>query len=227
MTADWAKLPYEVLGEDLQPDRQRGPGGQPGRVRHLVQAARHDRVGVRRTPMSPTSAAAKRRSGETTTCPWCSARCAIEAATCPSCGASLRDAADGDVLGVTQIDPSAVSPGAARSSHGGSTVVAHRRRPGRGGRIGGQGRAAASRGSPPRDAQARARGDRRRARGEGRIRRRRIASCRPRTRRERGRPGRRAGRGCPPPARRSCASRSCGSPTAAGSPGMSRPADAG
>ena len=35
MTADWAKLPYEVL-EDQQPHRQRSAGRQPGRVRHLV-----------------------------------------------------------------------------------------------------------------------------------------------------------------------------------------------
>jgi len=33
----------------------------------------------------------------------------VEAATCPSCGAQLRDAAGGDIAGVTQIDPSAVS----------------------------------------------------------------------------------------------------------------------
>ena len=56
--------------------------------------------------MSP---ARRKSSGETTTCPWCSATVPLEAATCPSCGAQLRDAADGDVLGVTQIDPSAVS----------------------------------------------------------------------------------------------------------------------
>jgi hypothetical protein len=31
------------------------------------------------------------------------------AATCASCGAPLRDAAEGDVLGVTQVDPAAVS----------------------------------------------------------------------------------------------------------------------
>jgi hypothetical protein len=35
----------------------------------------------------------------------------VEAVTCPSCGASLRDAAAGEVLGVTQIDPSAVIRG--------------------------------------------------------------------------------------------------------------------
>jgi ribosomal protein L40E len=56
--------------------------------------------------MSPTR---KKSSGETETCPWCSATVPIEAATCPSCGASLREAAEGEVLGVTQIDPSATS----------------------------------------------------------------------------------------------------------------------
>ena len=54
--------------------------------------------------MSP----AKKGSGETTTCPWCSATVPVEATTCPSCGASLRDAAEGDIPGVTQLDPSAV-----------------------------------------------------------------------------------------------------------------------
>ena len=56
--------------------------------------------------MSP---ARSKPSGETTTCPWCSATVPIEAAICPSCGAQLRETAEGDVLGVTQIDPSAVS----------------------------------------------------------------------------------------------------------------------
>ena len=55
--------------------------------------------------MSPAS---KKSSGETTTCAWCSATVPVEAATCPSCGASLRDAADGDIPGVTQVDPAAV-----------------------------------------------------------------------------------------------------------------------
>jgi hypothetical protein len=55
--------------------------------------------------MSPRKAAA---SGETSTCPWCSATVPVEAATCPSCGASLRDAADGEILGVTHIDPTVV-----------------------------------------------------------------------------------------------------------------------
>jgi hypothetical protein len=56
------------------------------------------------------SAARKKKTAEeSTTCPWCSASIPAAAATCPSCGASLRDAADGDILGVTQIDPAAVS----------------------------------------------------------------------------------------------------------------------
>lgn len=55
--------------------------------------------------MSPAS---KKSSGETASCPWCSATVPVEAATCPSCGASLRDAAEGDILGVTQVDPAAV-----------------------------------------------------------------------------------------------------------------------
>jgi hypothetical protein len=46
---------------------------------------------------------------ETTTCPWCSATVPATAVTCPSCGASLRDAADGEIAGVTQIDPAAVA----------------------------------------------------------------------------------------------------------------------
>src|SRR5262245_24068373 len=56
--------------------------------------------------MSP---ARRKPSGEMVTCPWCSAAVPAEAATCPSCGAQLRDAAEGDILGVTQIDPSATS----------------------------------------------------------------------------------------------------------------------
>ncbi|MEO8273925.1 MAG: hypothetical protein ABI620_07650 [Chloroflexota bacterium] len=59
------------------------------------------------SPPSRKSSGAK-ESGETSTCPWCSATVPVEAATCPSCGASLRDAAAGDILGVTQVDPAAV-----------------------------------------------------------------------------------------------------------------------
>jgi hypothetical protein len=45
--------------------------------------------------------------GDTTTCPWCSASVPATVASCPSCGAALRDSVEGDVLGVTQLDPSA------------------------------------------------------------------------------------------------------------------------
>ena len=47
-------------------------------------------------------------TAETETCPWCSASVPVAAATCPSCGAALRDAADGDIAGVTQLDPAAM-----------------------------------------------------------------------------------------------------------------------
>ena len=53
--------------------------------------------------------ASHRSEDETTTCPWCSASVPVEAVTCPSCGASLRDAAEGEILGVTQVDPAAVA----------------------------------------------------------------------------------------------------------------------
>ncbi len=46
MTADWARLPHELLATHLGPHHQRGAGHQPRRLRHLVQAARHHRVGV-------------------------------------------------------------------------------------------------------------------------------------------------------------------------------------
>jgi hypothetical protein len=47
-------------------------------------------------------------TAETATCPWCSATVPVAVSTCPNCGAALRDAVDGDIAGVTQIDPSAV-----------------------------------------------------------------------------------------------------------------------
>ena len=55
MTADWARLPYDVLERISQPDHQRGARGEPGRVRHHVEAARHDRMGVGRTAWTMTS----------------------------------------------------------------------------------------------------------------------------------------------------------------------------
>ena len=38
--------PLRPAGEDRQPHRERGPGGQPRLVRHHVEAAWDDRVGV-------------------------------------------------------------------------------------------------------------------------------------------------------------------------------------
>ena len=46
MTADWARLPHELLGAHLVAHRQRGARRQPRRLRHLVEAAVDDRVGV-------------------------------------------------------------------------------------------------------------------------------------------------------------------------------------
>jgi hypothetical protein len=40
-------------------------------------------------------------------CPWCSSPIPADSTTCPSCGAKLRDEADADIPGVTQIDPAA------------------------------------------------------------------------------------------------------------------------
>jgi RNA polymerase subunit RPABC4/transcription elongation factor Spt4 len=48
-------------------------------------------------------------ASQTTPCPWCSAAVPTDATTCPSCGAQLREAAQGDILGVTQIDPAALT----------------------------------------------------------------------------------------------------------------------
>ena len=55
------------------------------------------------------SDARKKPAAETTACPWCSAAVPVDASTCPACGAALRDAADGDVAGVTQVDMAATS----------------------------------------------------------------------------------------------------------------------
>ena len=46
MTADWARLPHELLAIDLVADRQRGQGHQPRGLRHQLEAAVHDRVGM-------------------------------------------------------------------------------------------------------------------------------------------------------------------------------------
>ncbi len=52
MTADWARLPHDLLGIDLVAHRQRGKGDQPRRLRHLVKAAVDDRVGIVTLPIA-------------------------------------------------------------------------------------------------------------------------------------------------------------------------------
>ena len=51
-------------------------------------------------------------------CPWCSTPVPADSATCPSCGAKLRDEADADIPGVTQIDPAATVSRAAPRGRG-------------------------------------------------------------------------------------------------------------
>jgi hypothetical protein len=41
-------------------------------------------------------------------CPWCSSELRGDPATCPSCGATLREEANAEIPGVTQLDPAAV-----------------------------------------------------------------------------------------------------------------------
>ncbi len=48
MTADWARIPYDVLETISNRDHQRDPRCEPRRLRHLVEAAGDDRVGVSR-----------------------------------------------------------------------------------------------------------------------------------------------------------------------------------
>ncbi len=47
MTADWVPLPYEVLKAHLQPHRERSARHQPRGLRHHVETAGHDRVGIK------------------------------------------------------------------------------------------------------------------------------------------------------------------------------------
>ena len=48
MTADWARIPYDVLDKASTPYRKRGRRRKPHRVRYHLQAPRYDRVGMRK-----------------------------------------------------------------------------------------------------------------------------------------------------------------------------------
>ena len=65
MTADWARLPYDLLERMSSRIINEVQGHQPGGLRHHLEAARHDRVGVTRViDVDPVSAwLSARRAG--------------------------------------------------------------------------------------------------------------------------------------------------------------------
>ena len=88
MTADWARLPYDLLARISHPDHRRGAGGQPGGPGRHVQAARHHRVGVSPARSGTIDPAPRRRrdlacSSRSVRCPR-SDRCAWTC-TCRPC----------------------------------------------------------------------------------------------------------------------------------------------
>ena len=61
MTADWARLPYDLLERMSQPHHQRGRRRQPRRLRRHVEAPGHHRVGVTALALSGGRSARSRR----------------------------------------------------------------------------------------------------------------------------------------------------------------------
>jgi hypothetical protein len=49
MTADWTRLPREVLERISVRVVNEVPGREPGCLRHQLETAQHDRVGIRRS----------------------------------------------------------------------------------------------------------------------------------------------------------------------------------
>ena len=102
------QAPVRRPRQDLVAHRQRGPGRQPRRLRHQLQAAGDHRVGVTGSgPTTLTDGSSNscprrgricamadqtplRRPSQRAVCPWCSAALVPGRPTCPSCGASLE-----------------------------------------------------------------------------------------------------------------------------------------
>lgn len=92
----------------MSPARKR-PAGAEGAPEATEASQTTDATDATATSDATAASPATAAGQPTETCPWCSAKVSATVATCPSCGASLRDGVNGEILGVTQIDPSAVS----------------------------------------------------------------------------------------------------------------------
>ena len=62
MTAEFSRVPWEVLDRAATRHRQRGVGNQPGHLRHHLKAPRHHRVGMKRRPVTPPRQAHRDRA---------------------------------------------------------------------------------------------------------------------------------------------------------------------